>query len=97
MPALKDGILAAAISIVAPVCGLRPVRAARSRTEKVPKPTNATCSPPFNSSVTASINESKARPAAALEMSAPAAILSFVLASCRNFYIKLLFEHQALS
>ena len=76
IPALKDGILAAAISIVAPVCGLRPVRAARSRTEKVPKPTRATCSPLFNSSVTASIKESNARPAAALEISALAAIVS---------------------
>jgi UDP-glucose 4-epimerase len=42
LPALKEGTLAAEIWIVSPVCGLRPLRAARSRTEKVPKPTKAT-------------------------------------------------------
>lgn len=35
---LNAGTFAAAISIVSPVCGLRPVRAARSRTSKLPKP-----------------------------------------------------------
>ena len=45
LPALKAGAFAAAISISAPVCGLRPLRAARSRTSKVPKPTKATFSP----------------------------------------------------
>jgi hypothetical protein len=37
LPALKDGVFDAAISIVAPVCGLRPMRAARSLIENVPK------------------------------------------------------------
>ena len=39
LPALKVGTLAALIWIGWPVCGLRPVRAARSFTEKVPTPT----------------------------------------------------------
>ena len=67
-------MFAAAIWIVSPVCGLRPERAARSRTEKVPKPTSATESPSLRAPETASMNESSARPAAALEMSASAAI-----------------------
>jgi nucleoid DNA-binding protein len=49
-------------------------RAARSRTEKVPKPTSATESPSLSAPDTDSMNESSARPAAALEMSASAAI-----------------------
>src|SRR3989304_4487896 len=43
-PALNVGILAALILIVSPVCGLRPLRAARSRTPKVPNPTKVTTS-----------------------------------------------------
>jgi hypothetical protein len=39
-PGLKAGTLEAAISISAPVCGLRPFRAARSRTSNVPNPIN---------------------------------------------------------
>ena len=34
LPALKPGTLLAAILISLPVCGLRPLRAARSRTSK---------------------------------------------------------------
>ena len=40
LPALKAGTLEAAILISLPVCGLRPLRAARSRTSKLPKPIN---------------------------------------------------------
>jgi hypothetical protein len=39
-PGLNAGTLLAAISISSPVCGLRPLRAARSRTSKLPKPIN---------------------------------------------------------
>ena len=56
--------------------GLRPVRAARSRTEKVPKPITETVSPFFNASVIASIAPSRARPAAAFDISAESAIAS---------------------
>ena len=45
LPGLKAGTLLAAISISLPVCGLRPLRAARSRTSKLPKPINCTLSP----------------------------------------------------
>src|SRR5690606_18678442 len=45
LPALKPGTLAAAILRVAPVAGLRPSRAARSFTTKLPKPTRFTLSP----------------------------------------------------
>lgn len=38
LPGLNAGTFAAAISIVSPVCRLRPVRAAWVRSLKVPKP-----------------------------------------------------------
>jgi len=76
LPGLKVGSVAALIWIGAPVCGLRPVRAARSFTENVPKPTNATDSPLVKVSVIAAIVASNARPAAAFGMSADAAIAS---------------------
>src|SRR5690606_18169384 len=76
LPALKLGTLAAAICISAPVCGLRPVRAARSFTEKVPKPTRTTESPFFRAPVMLSTTASNARPAAALGISADAAMAS---------------------
>jgi len=47
LPGLNEGILAAGILIVLPVCGLRPVLADRARTEKVPKPTNGTSFPRY--------------------------------------------------
>ena len=56
--------------------GLRPARAARCLTEYVPKPTKETWSPFCNAPVIAPIAESSARPAEALEMSAPSAIAS---------------------
>lgn len=64
---MKLGTLLALISRVAPVCGLRPVRAARSLTPKVPKPTRVTVSPAFKASVTEAIVASKALPASALD------------------------------
>lgn len=71
---MKDGTLAAAIWIVAPVCGFLPVRAARLLILYVPKPTNATSPPLASSFVTEPIKLSNALPAEALEMSAPSAI-----------------------
>ena len=44
-PALKRAFFEAGILISLPVAGLRPLPAARSRTEKVPKPTRRTSSP----------------------------------------------------
>ena len=44
-PGLNFATLRAAILIVAPVCGLRPLRAFLWDTEKVPKPISATRSP----------------------------------------------------
>src|SRR5690554_8208653 len=76
LPALKPGILAALISIGSPVCGLRPVRAARSLTAKVPKPTRTTESPAFRAPVMDSMTASRARPAAALGRSADEALAS---------------------
>ena len=54
LPALNAGDLEAAIVIVLPFCGLRPSRAARSRTSKVPKPITCTLPPAANSSATVS-------------------------------------------
>ena len=45
LPAVNPGRRAAAILISSPVRGLRPVRAARLFTLKVPKPTKVTVSP----------------------------------------------------
>ena len=54
LPDTNAGTLDAAIWISAPVCGLRPVRAARSFTLNVPKPINCTGSPFFRLAVIAS-------------------------------------------
>src|SRR4030095_10921896 len=59
-----------------PVCGLRPVRGARSLTANVPKPTRITGSDCFSDSVTASSAAASARVADAFEISADSAILS---------------------
>ena len=64
---MKLGTLLALISKVAPVCGLRPVRAARSFTLKVPKPTSVTVSPDLSASVIEAIVASKALPASVLD------------------------------
>ena len=76
LPALKLATLDAAIWMVAPVCGLRPLRALRCFTIKVPKPTRATCSPFFSSLVILSNTASSARPAEAFGRSAAVAIAS---------------------
>ena len=59
-PALNLGTFLALIFMVAPVCGLRPLRAARAVTEKVPKPTKVTVSPFFKVDTTAPVNASSA-------------------------------------
>src|SRR5438067_5984390 len=75
-PGRNLGTLAALILIAAPVRGLRPLRAARLPTAKVPNPTSDTA-PPFLSVVfTAPIIDSSARVAAALEISACLAMCS---------------------
>src|SRR5574340_1084653 len=75
-PAVKRGTVDAAILISAPVCGLRPVRAARLEDLKVPKPTRVTVSPFETALTTASRMASSALPAAALLMSASVAATS---------------------
>src|SRR5688572_17342298 len=50
-PAAKRGVFDAAILMTSPVAGLRPLRAARLVTEKVPKPVIPTVSPFFRRSV----------------------------------------------
>src|SRR5690606_34871388 len=45
LPALKAGTLVAGMLIEAPVAGFTPLRAARSRTSKVPNPTRVTFCP----------------------------------------------------
>ena len=60
LPALNLATFLALILITAPVCGLRPLRAALLLTEKVPKPTRVTLPPPFKVLVTASTKESTA-------------------------------------
>ena len=76
MPGRNFGTLAALILIVAPVRGLRPVRAARLPTANVPKPTSETVPPYIRVFLTASIVDSRARAAAALEISALVAMCS---------------------
>src|SRR5512143_1300787 len=75
-PAVKRGTVDAEILISAPVCGLRPVRAARLDDLKVPKPTRVTESPFATALTTASRIASRALPAAALLMSASDAATS---------------------
>ena len=70
------GTLAALIVMVAPVRGLRPERAARLPTAKVPKPTSDTVPPLRSVVLTAPMVASSARVAAALEMSALLAMCS---------------------
>ena len=65
-PALKAGALEAATWMVAPVWGLRPMRAARSLTSKVPKPGSVTLSPRCRVLVMAQSTASTDEPAAAL-------------------------------
>src|SRR3974390_2901808 len=66
----------AAILRTPPVCGLRPLRALRCKTEKVPKPTRVTRSPFFSAAVTESTSTSIAAEALVLVMPVEAAIFS---------------------
>src|SRR5690606_20009916 len=75
-PALNAGALLAAIWSSAPVCGLRPVRAARSRTSKVPKPGNETLLPLASSAPMASRTALTTLSAAACVMPASRATAS---------------------
>ena len=60
LPGLNLACFDAAILIFSPVRGLRPSDAAREATEKVPKPTRRTSSPPFSASSIASKTASTA-------------------------------------
>src|SRR5579872_2396158 len=75
-PGVNFATLRAAILIVAPVCGLRPLRAFRCDTENVPKPINATRSPLRRAPVMLSTAVSMAVVACALLISQAPAILS---------------------
>src|SRR5215472_8051459 len=75
-PAENFATLRAAILIVAPVCGLRPLRAFLCETEKVPKPISATRSPFLRAEVMLSTVVSIAPAACVLLMWQLAAILS---------------------
>ena len=76
LPGRNFGTLAFLILIAAPVRGLRPVRAARLPTAKVPKPTRETVPPFFKVVRTAPMVASRARPAAAFDRSACLAMCS---------------------
>src|SRR5204862_4085619 len=75
-PAENFATFRAAILMVAPVCGLRPLRAFLCETENVPKPISATRSPFFSAEVMLSTVVSMAPAACVLLMWQPAAILS---------------------
>src|SRR5690606_36468915 len=66
LPALRRTFLLALIVIVAPVAGLRPLRAARLLTEKLPNPGTWMRSPFLSAFEIASIAASNASPAAFL-------------------------------
>ena len=76
-PALNAGTLEALIFNASPVAGLRPARAARLRTSKVPKPTSATLSPFFSAAEMISISAPTLRSASAL-------LLPVLVASARR-------------
>src|SRR2546427_12986425 len=76
LPGRKRATLRALISICSPVCGLRPTRALRLDTVKVPKPTRATRSPFFSALVTPATTESRALPQAGLLIFARLSLLS---------------------
>src|SRR2546430_198436 len=75
-PAENFATFRAAILMVAPVCGLRPLRAFLCDTEKVPKPISATRSPFFKADVMLSTVVSIAVAACTLLMPLPDAIRS---------------------
>src|SRR5688572_19541463 len=76
VPALNFGVFLALILIASPVAGLRPIRAERFVTEKVPKPGSVTLSPFFSVLEIASRVASRALPASALVKSDPLAMAS---------------------
>src|SRR5918912_4472599 len=76
LPGRNLGTFAALILIVAPVRGLRPLRAARLLTLNVPKPTSDTLLFFFSVVFTPPMTASSARVAAAFEMSACLAMCS---------------------
>src|SRR5262245_52284740 len=71
--------------MLAPVCGLRAVRAFRWAVLNVPNPTNATGSPFFSDLVMPSISESTAAAARAFEE--PVSLAIFVMSSCLFMWI----------
>src|ERR1019366_10049397 len=73
-PGVNFATRRAAILMVAPVCGLRPLRAFLCDTEKVPKPMSATLSPFLSAAVMLSTDVSTAIAACALLIRLPAAI-----------------------
>src|SRR5271169_6255293 len=75
-PGVNLATLRAAILIVAPVCGFRPLRALRCETEKVPNPIRATRSPFLRAAVTLSTVVSIAVVACAFDMLQAPAIRS---------------------
>ena len=86
LPALNLTTFLAAILISFPVCGLRPLRAAREETEKDPNPTRATRSPFLRATVVAPMKASSAFFASTLESSAFAAIASMSSALFMMFW-----------
>src|SRR5439155_3104396 len=80
LPALNRGTRRFGTLIVAPVCGLRALRALRFEVLKVPKPTNETESPFLSDLVMPSMSESTA--AAALVFVSPVSLAIFWMTSC---------------
>src|SRR4029434_737091 len=76
LPGRNRATRRALIWIVSPVCGLRPTRAFRLETEKVPNPTSATLSPFLRDFVTPSTRESRVLPAVVLLIRPSFAIFS---------------------
>ena len=87
---MNDGTFLAGIFNSAPVCGLRPVRAARFDTLKVPNPINVTVSPLFRALVMFSMVASSARQASALVdpvALANASLSSPLFMSCSSIFL----------
>jgi hypothetical protein len=76
LPARNRGTRVAAIEIVAPLWGSRPLRAARRAASKVPKPVRVSLSPRRMTRVTSAWKALIARSAASLVIPASAAIRS---------------------
>src|SRR3984957_11759692 len=93
-PGLNFATLRAAILMVAPVCGLRPLRAFLCDTEKVPKPIKATRSPLRRADVMLSTAVSMAVVACALLISHAPEILSTRSALFMRFSSQVSFHAQ---